>query len=192
MQKLFSNKFFSQKISHDDSSKKWITVLGSLSTIISLLCIILSLALPISIFYKIIIILPAISVPPLLTLLIKTYIFSSFKWMEKESLLKRLGQKKVNYLENIIQNSNDIILTIDFESLILKFNKGAEYHFGYSQEEVLGKPLDMLFVKNKEIANIVKKADNIGNVVNEDISMKSKSGEIKQLNLAISKKLCYG
>jgi len=187
MQKLFSNKFFKQIISDDNALKRGIILLGSLSTIISLLCIILSLVLPISIFYRIIILLPAISVPLLLTLGIKTYLSASFKWIEKESFMKRLGRKKVNYLENIIQNSNDIILTIDFESFILKFNKGAEYHFGYSQEEILGKPLDMLFVRKKEIAGIIKKADNVGNVVNEEISMKSKSGEIKQLNLAISK-----
>ncbi len=168
-------------------SKRGTFRLGLLGSAIVIASVLSAILIPVSLSVKILIMLPAICVPPLLTIWIKWYLSSYIKRYEKESLLKRLLQKKVNYLENIIQNSNDIIFTIDFDSFILKFNKGAEFHFGYSQEEILGKPLDQLFVKKREISSIVKKVAKSSEVVNEEISMKTKSGEIRQLNLSISK-----
>ncbi len=191
MLKLFSGILPKSVLSDDytglSKSKNNTVFIGFLGSSIGILSILIALFLPISIYFKMLMILPAISVPLLLTFWIKWYLSTYIKRVEKESLMKRLGQKKVNYLENIIQNSNDIIFTIDFDSFILKFNKGAEFHFGYSQEEILGKPLSQLFANPKDITAIVKKADKFGNVVNEDISMKAKGGEIRQLNLSISK-----
>jgi len=187
MQKLFSKILIGQKPIDENRLKKSTLLLGLFSSLITVTCIVIAIVFPTRIFIKIIIIIPVLGVPPLLTLWIRSYTSAYIKRAEKESLMKRLGKKKVNYLENIIQNSNDIIFTIDFDSFILKFNKGAEHHFGYSQEEVLGKSLSMLFVSKKEITKIVEKVDKAGNLVNEEISMKTKDGDIKQLNHEIKK-----
>ncbi len=47
-------------------------------------------------------------------------------------------------LSGIIQVANDAIITVDHSQNILLFNQGAERGFGYSADEVLGHPLDML------------------------------------------------
>jgi PAS domain S-box-containing protein len=47
-------------------------------------------------------------------------------------------------LEDIIALANDAIITVDREHRIAQFNRGAEEIFGYTAEEVLGKPISML------------------------------------------------
>lgn len=157
-----------------------------ISSICSIGCV-LAYLLPIPSFFKIIIFIAALCFPFLLTLWFDWFFAFYLKMMEKESLLKRLVQKKVSYLENIIQNSSDIIFTIDFNSYILKFNRGAEYQFGYSQEEVLGKPMAQLFRDSAEIDGLIKNVEQKGSVINEEFAMKSKNGDIKLLKLSISK-----
>ena len=192
MQKFLSGiNFFDPKTSDDFASlaksKKRTLTLCLFCTFIGIVSIFFALITPISFFYRILIILPAAIVPILLILWIKWHLSAYLKKIEKDSLMKRLGRKKTNYLENIIQNSHDIIFTVDNELYILKFNKGAESHLGYTQEEALGKPLSMLFTNAKKIYDAIKAINNSGNLINTELSLKTKSGEIRQLTLSISK-----
>lgn len=54
--------------------------------------------------------------------------------------LKRNGRER-EFLANIVQLSNDAILSIDQLGLIRTWNKGAEALYGYRREEVLGKSI---------------------------------------------------
>lgn len=47
-------------------------------------------------------------------------------------------------MEAIVQSAMDAIITIDEQQNILLFNPAAEKMFGYSADEVLGKPVEML------------------------------------------------
>src|SRR3974377_76975 len=53
----------------------------------------------------------------------------------------RAGQA---YLANIVELSDDAIISVDATQRISLFNLGAERIFGYRASEVLGKPLDIL------------------------------------------------
>jgi PAS domain S-box-containing protein len=50
-------------------------------------------------------------------------------------------------VRSIIENASDAIITIDSDQNIVLFNPWAEKTFGYTQEEVVGKPLTMLMVE---------------------------------------------
>ncbi len=49
------------------------------------------------------------------------------------------------FLAEIVNSSNDAILTKDLHSRITFWNKGAERVFGYTAEEALGQPVTLLF-----------------------------------------------
>jgi len=49
-----------------------------------------------------------------------------------------------NYLESVLRNAPDAIVTLDSSHLILEWNPGAERIFGYTSHEVAGKDLDDL------------------------------------------------
>ena len=114
------------------------------------------------------------------------YIKEFAKKMEKNQLTVRRIQAKSNYLESILDDSTDIIFTTDMDAFILKFNKGSEMHFGYTQEEIVGVPLKQLFVNEADERKIINTVLLSGKSINEEIPMKTKPGEIILLNLSIS------
>jgi diguanylate cyclase (GGDEF)-like protein/PAS domain S-box-containing protein len=113
---------------------------------------------------------------------IGTYAFK----IEKAAQLSQRAKKRLDYLESILQDSSDIIFTVDTDGFILKFNHGSEMHFGYSQEEIVGKPLNSLFVNEADERNIIGTVLLSGKSTNEEIPMKTKVGEIVLLNISMS------
>ena len=71
------------------------------------------------------------------------------------------------YAQNIIDSSNDMIISVDNERRIVEFNRAAEENFGYRKEEVLGKHVNMLY-KDPEDGNVrSKKVRDSGKMVSE-------------------------
>jgi diguanylate cyclase (GGDEF)-like protein/PAS domain S-box-containing protein len=104
----------------------------------------------------------------------------------KAQQLTRRFQNISKYFESIMQDSTDIIFSVDTDGFILKFNKGAQIHFGYSQEEIVGKPLAYLFVNDTDERKILSAVLLSGKSVNEEIPMKTRSGNVILLNLSMS------
>jgi PAS domain S-box-containing protein len=62
------------------------------------------------------------------------------------------------YLQNILDNSPVIIITTDMEGNIVSFNRGAERSLGYRAEEVVGKPVTLLYqdpTKREEFLRLI-------------------------------------
>lgn len=72
--------------------------------------------------------------------------FLSFIWLNT-SMLNRREQKQEeivlekNYLANLVEQTSDAILSTDPSLNIMSWNKGAEDIYGFTREEVMGKPL---------------------------------------------------
>ena len=106
--------------------------------------------------------------------------------ISKGKLIARRFQNIAKYFESILQDSTDIIFTLDTEGYILKFNRGAQMHFAYTQEEIVGKPLSHLFVNETDKRKILSSVLLTGKTINEEIPMKTKSGGILLVNLSMS------
>jgi diguanylate cyclase (GGDEF)-like protein/PAS domain S-box-containing protein len=106
--------------------------------------------------------------------------------VSKGKLIARRFQNIAKYFESILQDSTDIIFTLDTEGYILKFNKGAQKHFGYSQEEIVGKPLAQLFVNETDKRKILTGVLLTGKTINEEIPMKVRNGGIILVNMSMS------
>ena len=104
----------------------------------------------------------------------------------KSKLIAKRFQNISKYFESILQDSTDIIFTLDTEGFILKFNRGAQMHFGYTQEEIVGKPLTHLFVNEADHQKILSNVLLTGKTVNEEIPLKTSSGKVILVNLSMS------
>lgn len=57
---------------------------------------------------------------------------------------RRQAEMAQSYLAAIVESSDDVIISMSLDGAITSWNKGAERIFGYSAEEVVGKPLGVL------------------------------------------------
>ena len=93
-------------------------------------------------------------------------LFAIFRFLPARSIHQAwedLSESEARFL-GILENASDAIVSVDENQKITQFNKEAEWVFGYSAEEVLGQPHDLLLsdwrVVKKNIAEEV--ASSIG------------------------------
>lgn len=58
--------------------------------------------------------------------------------------LKSAMDRKEQFLAHILKESADAIITVDRQQKVVIWNKGAETIFGFTEEEIIGKPLQKL------------------------------------------------
>lgn len=136
--------------------------------------------------YLLIALICSIILPALLSIWLKRHIHNYSQKIEKLTLITRRFQNISKYFESILQDSTDIILSIDTDGYILKFNRGAQLHFGYTQEEIVGKAFAFLFVNESDKVKIINAVLLAGKSVNEEIPLKTSSGSIILVNMSIS------
>ena len=56
-----------------------------------------------------------------------------------------LSQNATQQIASIVESSDDAILSKDLNGIITTWNRGAQRIFGYAAEEVIGKPVTILF-----------------------------------------------
>ena len=92
------------------------------------------------------------------------------------------------YIENLVENAADIILSTDLEDKILTWNRGAEVTLGYSKEEVIGKHLSMLLPPQRvhELAEMRAKVELSGALRDIEVASNRKDGAAIYLSLSVS------
>ena len=67
--------------------------------------------------------------------------------------------EKIQLLANVVESSDDAIITKTLDGNITTWNKGAELLYGYSAEEVIGKNISILAPPSlkSEINQLIKK-----------------------------------
>ena len=92
------------------------------------------------------------------------------------------------YIENLVENAADLIITADANDHILTWNRGAEVLLGYSKEEVIGKHLSILVPPERihELEEIRRKVELSGALRDIEIRSKRKDGVLIDLSLSVS------
>ena len=105
---------------------------------------------------------------------------------ETLGLYREVIQTK-EYLESIINNSADAIVTSDLEGLVTSWNQGAEKIFGFSEKDVTGNFLPFVpeFLLEKEQENIerIKKGEVLKDI---ETLRRKKDGSIIEISLTLS------
>ena len=86
------------------------------------------------------------------------------------------------YFERLLESSPDIVVAVDRHGSIVFYNDGARQTLGYASEEVLGKPVDLVYVSRAEAKRVMGAMRSpahggCGKVKNFETTFRNKSGE---------------
>ncbi|AKB31622.1 Sensory transduction histidine kinase [Methanosarcina siciliae HI350] len=104
------------------------------------------------------------------------------------SIERKKAEEKAQSLANIVESSNDGIVTESLDGIIVSWNKGAEQIYGYSAEEILGKHMSilahpLLVGETKELVERIKKGEKI---YHYETSMLRKDGMEIKVSITLS------
>ncbi|MCF6156712.1 MAG: PAS domain S-box protein [Candidatus Brocadia sp.] len=108
------------------------------------------------------------------------------KIQEQLELKNQKLKHTMDYLQNILDNSADMIITTDIENNVVEFNKCAEEILGYLQNEIAGKPLAGLFTNPDQCRMLLEKIKREGKVSNQETQFITRERKIVDISLTLS------
>ena len=128
-------------------------------------------------------------------------IFARYGMLHQETKMKeleldrdRLASKlelNQQYLRNILISSDQAIMMIDINEKFIAWNKGAEKIFGYTEEEIIGKPSTFLLHNEKkyyeELNQILENSRSNFPSKMIETERKKKNGEIINVKITVAK-----
>ena len=101
---------------------------------------------------------------------------------------RKKAEEKIKTLANVVESSNDAIITKSLDGIITSWNKGAEQIYGYSAEEILGKHVSILEPDNlkgeiKQLIEMIKQGEKIQHY---ETSRLRKDGTIINVSVTLS------
>ncbi|MBI5584012.1 MAG: PAS domain S-box protein [Deltaproteobacteria bacterium] len=104
---------------------------------------------------------------------------------EEVALQEELRRNK-EYLENILSNSYDLIITTDTEGRIVTVNPAAERMLGYSRDEMIGVCVENFWQETESRREIIRQVEARGAVTNAPATLVAKDGRLVEISLSIS------
>ncbi|MFO7729289.1 MAG: PAS domain S-box protein [Spirochaetia bacterium] len=104
----------------------------------------------------------------LLTIQEETFLVAIIRDVSERTKLEREKEERRKYLETVLRSVPDAVITLDKNHKVIEWNLGAENLFGYTSEEVVGKPLDALIAHTSD--EIMAEALSYTRQVNSGIS----------------------
>lgn len=95
-------------------------------------------------------------------------------------------RRAMEYLGGIVENSADALITVTPEGFIETFSRGAEQMLGYGRVELIGKPIECLYVDPGERHKIAALLEETGNVRNYETRLLAKNGQVRNVLLTLS------
>jgi PAS domain S-box-containing protein len=101
---------------------------------------------------------------------------------------RKRAETAMSQLAAIVESSNDAIISKDLNGFITSWNKGAEKLFGYAAEEIIGKPVTILFPEDRldEEARILERLRRGKRTDHYDTVRRRKDGHEIAISMAAS------
>ena len=98
------------------------------------------------------------------------------------------AEEKIKTLADVVESSDDAIITESLEGIIISWNKGAEQVYGYSAEEILGKPKSIMIPphldkETKKLSEMIQQGEQIHQY--ETLRLR-KDGKIINVSITLS------
>ena len=94
-------------------------------------------------------------------------------------------RQTMSYLEKVLENSPDGISIVDKHGRFTKWNKAAEESYGYTFEELRGKPTFDLYPDKARLEKMLSRLRRDGFVRKYEIEMKKKDGSLAPFEMSI-------
>ena len=101
---------------------------------------------------------------------------------------RKKAEEKIQMMANMVESSDDAIISKSLEGIITSWNKGAELIYGYSEEEVLGKNVSILapYQLKDEINQLIEKIKHGNHVLHYETVRLRKDGKIINVSITLS------
>ncbi len=104
----------------------------------------------------------------------------------EERALQEQVRRNKEYMENILQNSSDMIITTDLDGLIVTFSPAGERMLGYSPGELVGKSIEELWRDPEERRLLMDQVQAKGAVNNFNGTLMAKDGRPVEISLSLA------
>ncbi|MBW2623284.1 MAG: PAS domain S-box protein, partial [Deltaproteobacteria bacterium] len=109
------------------------------------------------------------------------------KEQEEKLRLQRIElQETRDYLANILENTEDMIVTTDLDTKIVSFNHGGKIILGYEPDEVIGRSAEMFYPGPEERRALIRRVMREGSVSDYETQLSHKDGHPVDINLTLS------
>lgn len=103
-------------------------------------------------------------------------------------LRHRETQESNAWLVAIVENSNDAIVSKTLDGIVTSWNRGAERLFGFSADEIVGRPITMIIPDDRlteevEILSQIRKGERIEHF---ETIRRAKDGELMDVSVTVS------
>ena len=107
--------------------------------------------------------------------------------LENAELYHEVAKGKA-YIENLVENAGDAVVSTDINDRVLTWNRAAEIIFGYSKAEAIGNDLNIVMPPGRahELEEIRLKLEVAGPMRNLEARRRRKDGTIIDVALAVS------
>lgn len=106
--------------------------------------------------------------------------------MTEEVKLQETVRQHKEYLENILANSSDMMITTDLEGRIVTFNPAGERMLGYGRDEIIGTDINRLWKTPDDRERLMAEVRARGAVNNFPATLLSKDGREVDISLSLS------
>jgi len=91
-----------------------------------------------------------------------------------------------SYLKNVLDDSQDMIMTTDTDGRIIEFSRGGDRILGYTRDEIIGMKASDLYVDGGERARVLDILKDNGALLNHETVLLRKDGSPVDISLTIS------